>query len=71
VEAKLAKADAFDGKTDKIVSKCPSCKLQMDGKSEFAAQVSGYTLHFCSEKCKGEFTKDTTKSIKELVIPGN
>ncbi len=69
VEAKLAKADQVDGTTDKIVSKCPACELAMDGKSEHALQVSGYTLHFCSEKCKTEFEKDTTKSILDLKIP--
>jgi len=69
VEAKLAKADQVDGTADKIVSKCPACALGMDGKSEHALQVSGYTLHFCSEKCKTEFEKDTTKSILDLKIP--
>ena len=69
VEAMLAKADQVDGTTDKIVSKCPSCALGMDGKSEHALQVSGYTLHFCTEKCKTEFEKDTTKSILALKIP--
>ena len=71
VIAKLAKADAFDGTTDKIISKCPTCKLQMDGSSEHAAEVSGYTVYFCSEKCKAEFTKDTMNSINDLEIPGS
>lgn len=69
VEAKLAAADIFDGTTDKIVSKCPSCALAMDGKSENALEVSGYTLHFCSEDCKTGFEKDTTKAILALKIP--
>ena len=69
VEAKLAKADAFDGKTDKVVSKCASCALGMDGKSEHALEVSSYKLHFCSEDCKTGFEKDTTKAILALKIP--
>jgi YHS domain-containing protein len=69
VEAKLTEADEFDGKTDKVVSKCASCALGMDGKSEHALEVSGYTLHFCSEDCKTGFEKDTTKAILALKIP--
>ena len=69
VEAKLTEADEFDGKTDKVVSKCASCALGMDGKSEHALEVSGYTLHFCSEDCKTGFEKDTTTAILALDIP--
>ena len=69
VEAKLAAADMFDGKTDKIVSKCPSCALGMDGKSEHALEVVGYELYFCSEKCKTGFGEDLTKAILDLKIP--
>ncbi len=67
--AKLAMVDKFDGKTDKIVSKCASCALGMDGKSEHALGVSGYTLHFCSEYCKTRFEQNTTKAILALQIP--
>ena len=69
VEAKLAKADAFDGTEDKIVSKCPTCALAMDGKPEHALEVSGYTLHFCAAGCKEAFAKDITKSILDMEIP--
>ncbi len=69
VEANLAEADALDGKTDKVVSKCASCALGMDGKSEHALEVSSYKLHFCSEDCKTGFKKDTTKAILALKIP--
>ena len=69
VKAKLAMVDKFDGKTDKIVSKCASCALGMDGKSEHALGVSGYTLHFCSEYCKTRFEQNTTKAILVLQIP--
>ena len=67
--AKLAMVDKFDGKTDKIVSKCASCALGMDGKSEHALGVSGYTFHFCSEYCKTRFEQNTTKAILALQIP--
>ena len=69
VEAKLAAADAFDGTTDKIVSKCPGCALAMDGKSEHALEVSGYKLYFCAEECKAKFEKDANKAILALKIP--
>jgi outer membrane biosynthesis protein TonB len=69
VVAKLAEADKVDGTVDKVVSKCAACALKMDGKAENALKVSGYTMHFCSAKCKEGFEKDTTKSILALEIP--
>jgi YHS domain-containing protein len=69
VEAKLAEADEVDGTVDKVVSKCAACALGMDGKAEHALKVSGYTMHFCSAKCKEGFEKDTTKSILALKVP--
>ncbi len=69
VEAKLAEADALDGTIDRIVHRCASCALGMDGKSEHALEVAGYTLHFCSGHCKESFAKDLTKSILDLEIP--
>ncbi len=69
VEAKLTEADKFYGTNDKVVSKCPSCALEKDGKSEQAMEVAGYKLHFCSEDCKKGFEKDTTKAILALKIP--
>ena len=67
--AKLAEADELDGKTDKVIEKCPGCGLKMDGKSEHALEVSGYKLHFCGASCQQEFAKDLTKSIEDLEIP--
>ena len=69
VEAKLAQADEFDGKSDNIVSKCSSCALKMDGKSEHTLEVSDYKLYFCTEACKTRFAEDTTKAILALEIP--
>jgi YHS domain-containing protein len=67
--AKLAEADKLDGKTDKVIEKCPGCGLKMDGKSEHALEVSGYTMHFCSDTCQKEFAKNLTKSVEDLKIP--
>ena len=39
----LVKADALDGKTDKIVSKCAGCGLTMDGDPAHAAKVGEFT----------------------------
>ena len=68
-EVVLAKADEFDGVADKIVSKCSSCGLGMDGKAEHAVSAHGYTLHFCSDGCKTGFSKDLDKSILALKLP--
>ena len=71
ITAKLAEADKLDGTTDKIVRRCASCALGMDGKSEHRVAVSGYTLHFCSVKCKEGFSENLTTSILDLKIPEN
>lgn len=65
----LAKADEFDGAADKIISKCSSCGLGMGGKAEHAVSAHGYTLHFCSDKCKTGFSKDLDASILTLKVP--
>ena len=69
MEALLAKADSFDGEADKIVARCASCSLGMDGKSDHAVKVLDYTLHFCSERCAQTFAEDTTKSVLAMKIP--
>jgi YHS domain-containing protein len=67
--AKLVEADKLDGKADKIIEKCAGCGLKMDGKSDHALEVSGYTMYFCSASCQQEFAKDLAKSIEEMEIP--
>lgn len=69
VEARLAKADALDGKTDKVVTKCAGCALGMDGKAEHSIAAHGYTLHLCSAHCKEDFSKDVDKSILAMELP--
>lgn len=68
-EAILVSADAIDGKQDKIVSKCASCALGMDGTSEFTLQSRGYTMYFCSAACKDGFGKDIEASILAMKVP--
>lgn len=70
VEARLAQADAVDGKVDKVVSRCAGCALGMDGKSEHSFTTSGYVLQFCSAGCKSDFEKDPGKSVQAMKIPG-
>jgi len=69
VEAKLAAADALDGKVDKIVVRCASCSLGMDGKAENALETAGYTMYFCSPGCKERFGKDLDTSLAAMKIP--
>ena len=69
VEAKLALADKLDGKVDKIVHRCANCALGMDGKPEFSLEAAGYTLHFCTERCRDSFGKDLANAILKLEIP--
>lgn len=71
IEAKLAEADKLDGAEDKMVRRCASCALGMDGKSEHSLEVSGYTLHFCTSHCKEGFAQNVSKSVLSLKIPEN
>ncbi len=69
VTAMLAKADAVDGKTDKVVSKCPGCGLAMDGDPAHASTVGDYKVHLCSADCKKAFDGDPSKVVLALEIP--
>jgi len=71
VTAMLAKADAADGTTDKIVSKCAGCALRMDGSEAHEFSVSGYKMRFCSEVCQDGFEKDPNTSILAMKIAGD
>jgi len=66
IEIKLAAADAVDGHVDKVVSKCASCRLGMDGDGQYASVHAGYELHFCSAECKTRFDADPQKVIAKL-----
>lgn len=69
IEAKLAKADAFDGKTDKVVAKCSACQLHMEGSPDQVVELKGYKLHFCSESCKKSYEKEPEKSFAAMKMP--
>jgi hypothetical protein len=69
VGAKLALADEFDGVADRVVSRCLSCSLRMDGSAEHAVQFAGYELLFCSAGCAESFAADPEAGILALVIP--
>jgi hypothetical protein len=67
--AVLAKADAVDGTTDKVVSKCVTCALGMDGSADHAVTVGNYKLHLCSDACKKKFDTDSEKALLALKVP--
>jgi YHS domain-containing protein len=69
VKAKLSEADALDGKTDKIIARCATCKLSMDGSDKHKLEVAGYTMYFCKASCMEEFAKDTTEAVLAMEIP--
>jgi|GEM_PF-2465405 len=65
----LAKADAYDGKTDKVVSKCAMCALHMNGQPKHEFEIEGYKMHFCSASCLDHCKKDPSKALLALKIP--
>ena len=69
VEAKLAKADLLDGEADKIVTRCASCALRMNGTSEHSLKVLDYTLYFCTPGCAQRFAENINESILAMKIP--
>jgi len=68
VTAKLAKADALDGATDHVVSKCGMCNLRMPGSDAHKTMIGDYELHFCSDHCKESFDKDANKAVLAFKI---
>jgi hypothetical protein len=69
VAVKLAAADAYDGESDHVVSKCLTCGLRMKGSDDYAVTVEEYTVNLCGPECEAKFKKDTTKAILALQIP--
>lgn len=65
----LAAADKLDGKEDHVIGLCYICGLGMDGDAKHAAEVDGYTAHFCSKGCCEEFKSDPEKVILSTEIP--
>jgi YHS domain-containing protein len=62
----LAKADAEDGSVDKVISKCVTCRLGMDGTPEYSVAYGGYAVHLCSEECRKTFSGDPEKALQAL-----
>ena len=66
VGAVLAKADAADGTTDKVVANCPGCALAMEGNPDHVLHIADHELHFCSEDCKAQFTENAVENLIAL-----
>jgi len=64
--AVLQKADLADGVEDKVVSKCASCALGMDGDPAHAVQVGDYSMHFCSESCALRMTNEPAAVVETM-----
>ncbi len=58
---KLAAADRLDGTEDKVISRCPSCSLMMDGKPEFSCKIGEFTTHSCAKHCNEAVCADPDK----------
>lgn len=67
--AVLAKADAVDGTTDKVISMCLTCNLGMLGSADQVAKVGEYELHLCSAECKAHFDEAPEKALLAVKIP--
>ena len=67
--AVLVKADAADGAEDKVVSKCLTCNLGMEGSAEHVAMLGDYKLHLCSDECKAGFEAAPEKALLALKLP--
>lgn len=68
-KANLAAADKLDGAEDKVVHRCYSCALGMDGDAANAAKVGDYELHFCSEGCVDNFVGSADDVLATTGIP--
>jgi hypothetical protein len=69
LQAALAKADAADGTVDKVISKCVTCRLTMDGKPEHSVAYGEYTVQLCSPECEKTFANDPEKALLALKFP--
>ena len=77
---RLAQADAADGTADKVIRKCVTCSLYMDGDAAHVATAHGYEVHLCSESCLDRFQhavlgpghcpQPSSYAIDRLVVPG-
>jgi len=63
---RMAQADAADGTTDKVIRKCVTCSLYMDGDAAHAATAHGYEVHLCSESCLERFERDPDRAVLSM-----
>lgn len=68
--AVLARADAADGTTDRVVAKCVTCRLGMSGSAEHAVTLGEYVVHLCSGECKAKFEGDPEAALLAVKLPG-
>ena len=66
LQTALAHIDGIDGAEDKVVSQCTGCGSQMAGSEDHALVVGDYTMHFCSDSCRGTFEADPTAALIEV-----
>ncbi len=64
--AVLPAADAADGAVDKVVHRCASCGLGMEGDAAHSSQVHGYEFHSCSASCKDSLESDADGVVGRL-----
>jgi hypothetical protein len=64
--AKLAAADRADGTEDKVIGKCVSCGLGMQGSAQHALHYGPYELHACSPFCKERLEKEPATLVRAL-----
>ena len=69
IRARLAYADAADGKPDHIIEKCVTCRLHMPGNPKFTVTVGDYHVQLCSVECKTAFENDPVKALVALSKP--
>ena len=69
LEQKLAAADLYDGIADKVVSRCASCNLAMQGSADHAVRIDEYQLHFCSEGCARPFEENPEQAFMAMALP--
>ncbi len=69
-KAGLAEADKADGAEDKVVHKCATCALKMDGSKEHSVSIEGYEVHACSADCKHMIEQDPGKVFTAFAPKG-
>lgn len=64
--AALPAADAADGTVDKVVARCASCGLGMDGDPAHASHIGDYTFHSCSASCQDNLESNPDQVVARL-----